>query len=458
MLVMRAIAGGTRHRHRWNRLITTAAALVTILCCAPAHGETPPRDEETQRYIIMLRPTVRGTEIVAGDQVKAHNGKLIGVYKHAFNGYSATFTASAADRLRNSPDVVSVELDAPVTAFGQPSGQASGPAAGQRIGQPARQRADQTVPTGVRRVFAPDNVNLDIDGEDDTRTDVDVAIIDSGVDHDHPDLNVAARTDCTSGSCVADTGDDANGHGTHVAGIAAALDNGVGAVGVAPGARLHSVRVLDERGVGTLSSMAAGMDWITQRAETIEVANLSLGCDGCTSAAVGAAIANAVSRGVVVVAAAGNSAKDAATFFPANHADVITVSSLTDLDGRPGGVGGDQPACRPGSTDRDDSLAATSNHGETIEIAAPGTCIYSTWANGGYNTVSGTSMASPHVAGAAGILAAGADKPYDRTDVQAIRQILLDTGNREWTDDAPDGVKEPLLDVHDPAQYGQSLL
>ncbi|MCG5217210.1 S8 family serine peptidase [Streptosporangium sp. KLBMP 9127] len=430
---MRDIAGGVRHRHFWNRFAPLAAALAVLLFCAPALSDTVPEGEETHCYIVMLEPTVRSTEAVAYDQVKAHDGKLVGVYRHAFNGYSATFTAAEAAKLKRAPGVLSVERDAVVTAFAQ------------------------TVPSGVRRVFAPENRNLAIDGVDDIRVDVDVAVIDSGVDHDHPDLNVVSRADCTTGACVLNSGDDPNGHGSHVAGIVGAIDNGVGAVGVAPGARIHSVRVLDEQGSGTLSALAAAIDYVIARAQSIEVANLSLGCEGCSSTAISAALTGAIDNGVVVVAAAGNSATDASTFFPANHPDVITVSALTDLDGRAGGLGGDRPPCRPGQ-DRDDSLAATSNYGMTIEIAAPGTCIYSTWANGGYNTISGTSMASPHVAGAVGILAAAGDKPRNRADVQAIRQRLVNSGNQNWTDDAPDGVKEPLLDVHDAQQYAQNLL
>ena len=135
----------------------------------------------------------------------------------------------------------------------------------------------QSLPTGIQRVFAPDNQALDIDGADDRRVDVDVAVIDTGIQLDHPDLNVAGSTNCaTFFATCGSGGGDGNGHGTHVAGTIGALDNGIGVVGVAPGARLWSVRVLGNNGTGTTSQIIAGMDWVTARAATIEVANLSL--------------------------------------------------------------------------------------------------------------------------------------------------------------------------------------
>ncbi|MCA2227521.1 S8 family serine peptidase [Nonomuraea sp. NEAU-L178] len=279
-----------------------------------------------------------------------------------------------------------------------------------------------------------------------------MAVVDTGVDYTHPDLNVVARTNCVTGVCVNNTGTDDNGHGSHVAGIIGARDNTIGSVGVAPAARIHAVKVLNAAGSGTLSAIAAGLNWVVARASTIEVINLSLGCNGCTSSAISTAITNATNAGIVVVVAAGNNHANASSFFPANHPDVVTVSALTDNDGLAGGLGGSTLSCRS-ETDQDDTSAFYSNFGATIEITAPGTCIYSTWMNGGYNTISGTSMASPHVAGAAGILTSGARKPTTRAGALAVRSKLIATGNSNWTDDSGDGVKEPLLDVHDATQY-----
>ncbi|WP_327585702.1 S8 family peptidase [Nonomuraea sp. NBC_00507] len=379
-------------------------------------------------YIVQLNPAMRAPRGAAQDQVSQHGGQLIGVYEHAFKGYTARLSAAAAEQLKRNPNVLSVEPDAEVTAF------------------------PQTTPTGVRRIFGPDNPNLDIDGTDDVRIDVDVAVVDTGVDYTHPDLNVVARANCQAGVCLNNSGTDDNGHGSHVAGTVGAIDNAIGPVGVAPGARIHGVKVLNAAGSGTLSGIAAGINWVVARASTIEVINLSLGCNGCSSSAINTAITNAVNAGIVVVVAAGNSHANTSTFFPANHPDVVTVSALTDNDGLPGGAGGSTLSCRS-ETDQDDTSAFYSNYGATVEITAPGTCIYSTWRNGGYNTISGTSMASPHVAGAAGILTSGARKPTTRAGSLAVRSTLIATGNSNWTDDSGDGIKEPLLDVHDSTRY-----
>lgn len=416
-------------RTRTPLLALLAGALALLATPAPASATAG----EVRSYIVELNPKLRSApQAAAEEQVSQARGELVGVYEHAFKGYTAKLTDAAAAALKKNPNVLSVEPDAVVTTF------------------------EQTVPSGVKRIFGPDNPNLDIDGNDDVRINVDVAVIDTGVDFDHPDLNVVARANCTTGSCVNDSGDDDNGHGSHVGGTIGALDNGIGAVGVAPGARLHAVKVLNSAGSGTLSAIAAGIDWVVARASTIEVINMSLGCDGCTSSAISNAITNATNAGVTVVVAAGNSAKDAASFFPANHADVVTVSALTDLDGKAGGQGGTDvlvPCRTDGARDTDDTLAWFSNFGRSVEVIAPGTCIYSTSMNGGYATLSGTSMASPHVAGAAGVLTSGANKPTGRAGVLAVRDKLIATGNQNWTDDSADGVKEPLLDVHDATQY-----
>jgi subtilisin family serine protease len=237
-----------------------------------------------------------------------------------------------------------------------------------------------------------------------------------------------------------------------VAGTIGALDNGIGAVGVAPGARLWGVRVLGNNGSGYMSWIAAGIDWVTARASTIEVANMSLGCE-CTSQAMDDAITRSVDAGVVYVVAAGNSDKDASTFSPARHPDVITVSALADFNGEAGG--GAAATCR---ADTDDTLADFSNWGPLVELAAPGVCIYSTHMNGGYATYSGTSMASPHVAGAAALLASGTGDPQNRSAVMAIRSTLVSAGNTNWIDDSGDLVKEPLLDVSNTAVFHPALV
>jgi subtilisin family serine protease len=269
--------------------------------------------------------------------------------------------------------------------------------------------------------------------------DADIAVIDTGIDTKHPDLNVAGGVNCSTGTNY----EDGNGHGAHVAGTAAALDDGTGVVGVAPGARLWAVRVLDETGNGSWSSVICGVDWVTAHAADIEVANLSLAGSGdsgnCTDGGLRQAICRSVEAGVTYVVAAGNSRVDVSSQVPASFPEVITVSALADFDGLPGGLG--KATCR---TDRDDTLAAFSNYGTGVDLIAPGVCINSTWKGGGYNVISGTSMASPHVTGAAALYLS--DHPGATPAV--VAGALKAAGNLLWnaTGD-PDRAKEALLNV-----------
>ncbi len=381
----------------------------------------------TEGIIVVFNDDVASPAQAAAEMAALHGAEVGFVYEHAIRGFSAQLPVGAVAGISSDPRVAYVEIDQIATTFAQ-----------------------QT-PTGVERIFADGNPNLDIDGVDDYRVDVDVAVIDTGIDLDHPDLNVVASVDCSGGSPFKQEcgsgGDDDNGHGTHVSGTIGALDNDIGVVGVAPGSRMWAVKVLRSDGSGYISWIVAGIDYVTANADQIEVANMSLGCE-CTSAAMDTAIANSVAAGVTYAVAAGNSAKDASTFSPANHPDVITVSALADFDGDPGGLAA--ATCRE---DQDDTLADFSNFGADVEIAAPGVCILSTWNDGGYETISGTSMASPHAAGAAAVLAAsGISSPAD------IRTTLINEGNFDWTDDSGDGIQEPLLDVSDATVFAPALV
>jgi subtilisin family serine protease len=382
--------------------------------------------------------TLRGGEpaAVAATHAELYGAKIRYVYTSALRGYAASVPAAAVASLGVDSLVARVEPDHAIKTYGQ-----------------------QTTPTGVARTFATANDLLGLDGID-SRVDADIAVLDSGVDHEHPDLNVVGRTDCTArvpgapddaANCLDDAGSDRGGHGTHVAGAAAALDNSEGVVGIAPGARLWSVKVIADSGVGHDSQLIAGIDWVTAHSEAIEVANLSLGCAFCQSDAVDAAIANSVARGVVYVVAAGNEGMDAADISPGNHPDVITVAALSDFDGLPGAKA--VPTC---IDDADDSHAPFSNFGPTVELIAPGTCIRSTLPGGRYGDESGTSMATPLVSGAVALLAS-LRRPSDRAGVLAVREALADAGNLDWVDDSGDEAQEPLLDVGG-AQFAPRLL
>ncbi|MFC7080088.1 S8 family peptidase [Halorussus caseinilyticus] len=213
----------------------------------------------------------------------------------------------------------------------------------------------------------------------------DVAIIDTGIDGNHPDLEAnlgtgAYAVSCSSWSaeCTYSWGDD-NGHGTHCAGIVGAVDNSQGVLGVAPEATIHAVKVLDSNGGGSYSDIAAGIEYVADQGW--DIANLSLG--GSASSAVKDAVKYADSKGVLMVAAAGNSGPCTdCVGYPAAYPETLAVSSI----------------------DSSDNLSGFSSTGPEINIAAPGSDIYSTYVGGGYKTLSGTSMAAPFVSGAAALL------------------------------------------------------
>lgn len=389
---------------------------------------------ELRRVIVELKGNA-APEAVAREYTGRFGGRETSIYRHAITGFAAELPAPAVAALARDPRVVTVEPDEVVTIFDH------GP---------------QHLPTGIDRSDTELNPLPGIDGVDDRLDTLDVAILDTGVDFDHPDLNVRYGTDCRNGlftSYCSGSGDfnDYHGHGTHVAGIVGSLDNGFGSVGVAPGVTIWAVKVLNDDGSGYLSWIIAGIDAVTQYADQIDVANLSLGCE-CPSSMLDNAISNSVAAGVVYAVAAGNSAKDASTFSPASHPDVISVSALADFDGLPGGLGA--PTCR---TDQDDTLADFSNYGATVDLAAPGTCIYSTHKDGLYATLSGTSMASPYVAGLALLRIANsgrdanADGIINQTDVFDVRSALIGSAHSQASacgyanEHSAAGSTEPLM-------------
>jgi len=205
------------------------------------------------------------------------------------------------------------------------------------------------------------------------------------------------------------------------------------------------VKVLNRQVSGYLSWIICGIDWVTQRAATIDTANMSLGGE-FTSPAMDTSIHNAVAAGVVLTAAAGNSAKDAATFSPANNPEVIAVSAIADFNGLPGG--GAPATCL---SEVDDTFAYFSNFGSVVDIAAPGVCILSTYKGSTYATLSGTSMAAPHVAGGAALYIASHGKPTNAAGVAALKTALLTAATSQASADGftgdPDAFPEPLLNV-----------
>lgn len=248
---------------------------------------------------------------------------------------------------------------------------------------------NQIIPASVDRVEDGESLN----NINPNFVDADIAILDTGIDLDHPDLNVFHERSFIPGTINAD---DDHGHGTHLAGVAAAKDNSFGMVGIAPGARLWAIKVLESSGMGEISTLIKGLDYINQHQNEVDVAVLSLGCE-CESGALNIAINNSIKAGITIVVAAGNEGKDAGTFTPANNPEVITVSAIADTDGKCGGNGPPTPY------GADDMLASFSNYGNVVDISAPGVDIYSTFKSNSYTKLTGTSMAAPHVAGAAAL-------------------------------------------------------
>jgi subtilisin family serine protease len=381
------------------------------------------------RWIVLLRP---GADLAGlSERAKAMGVRADRTFRHAVRGFAAPLSHGQLARLRGDPAVAAVVRDEVIGIQGQ------------------------SMPTGVRRVFAPKSPVAKIDGLDE-RVDADVAIVDTGIDPLHPDLNVVGGVNCSTADRSAWW--DENGHGTHVAGTVGALDNAIGVVGVAPGVRLWSVRILDAGGWGRLSWYVCGLDWITAMRDPadasrplFEAVNMSvaksgsddLDCGNTNKDAIHQAICRLVGSGVTVVAAAGNNAFNASKLVPASYDEVITVSALADTDGKPGALGGNR--CYSwGTYDRDDTFADFSNFGRDVDLIAPGKCIWSTRRNATYGYSSGTSMATPHVTGAVALYKAS--RPL--ATPAEVKRALQALGNLGWkTGSDPDAYHERLLDV-----------
>lgn len=339
-------------------------------------------------------------------------------YGTVMSGFAASVPEGRLNALRNHPRVESVTLDAPVRAFGPPCHVTGTCDDGGDTG-------GQTIPWGVSRIAADTNAN--------TGAGIHVYVIDTGIDANHADLqanlgNGYAVEACKGGSCTTDWHDD-HGHGTHVAGTVGAIDNDIDVVGVAPAVTLHAVKVLNKRGSGSRSGVIAGVDWVAQQAMslgTAVVANMSLGGSGsktgsCSSSGFTGtddyhrAMCNAKNVGVVFAVAAGNEGADAAGSVPAAYDDaVVTVSATMEGDD-----------WTSWSNWGDGSASWTSNNSAPVGIAAPGASILSTKTGGGTTTMSGTSMASPHVAGALALFLKSNPQSGDGSAFSNARSALL---------------------------------
>ena len=351
-----------------SKNVTRRRVLRTVVSGAAATGIAGKvTAEESGRRIVGLAPNA-DFEVARG---RASNVDRELDFAEFGKAVAGRFPEAAVEALERNPNVEYVERDSAVYAH------------------------DQIVPWGIDRVDA-DVVH----GNPENGTGANVAIVDTGIDDEHPDLQpnlgqgYAVET-CSGWGCNYDWSDD-RGHGTHCAGTAAAADTDDGVIGVAPEVTLHSVKVLDDTGGGTWSGVADGIQWVADQG--YDVASLSLG-GSSGSNTLHNAVQYAHDRGVLLVSSAGNDGPCSdCVGYPAAYDEVIAVSA----------------------TDSSDSLASFSSTGPEVELAAPGVNVYSTEI-GGYDTKSGTSMAAPHVSGVGGQLMANG---YTHTQA---RQRLRDT-------------------------------
>ena len=340
---------------------TAAAALAHAAPGTATHPSAPSRPIDGQ-YIVVFKREVAEPAALAAQLTQQQGGRLLHSYSHALKGFAARLPAAAVAALRNNPNVDHVEQDATVSL-------------NETLIAPAMQQPNPT--WGLDRI---DQAALPVNGSYNYQyqgAGVHAFVIDTGILSNHVDFGARVRAGY---SAIADGKgtSDCNGHGTHVAGTV-----GGSQFGVAKGVSLVPVRVLDCTGSGSNSGVIAGVDWVAgQTAMRPAVANMSLG--GSLSAAVNASVAGAVAKGVTMVVAAGNSSADACQTSPASEPSAITV----------------------GATASNDSMASYSNYGACLDLFAPGSAISSDWFSSttATNTLSGTSMAAPHVTGVAALV------------------------------------------------------
>ncbi|MGJ5829208.1 S8 family peptidase [Streptomyces ossamyceticus] len=330
---------------------------------APAEGTVLAADSPTavkDSYLVTLRKNtgLKAASNKGRSLIEEYGGTVERTYRSALNGWSAELSAAEARRLAADPAVASVEQNQILTAD-----------------------ATQTnAPWGLDR---SDQASLPLSGTytypDSAGTGVTAYVIDTGVRVTHSQISGRATNgyDAVDGDNVAQ---DGNGHGTHVATTIAGST-----YGIAKQAKIVAVRVLNNSGSGTTAGVVAGIDWVTANHSGPSVANMSLG--GGASAALDTAVRNSIASGVTYAVAAGNSSANASSYSPSRVTEAITVGATTNTDAR----------------------ASYSNYGSVLDIFAPGSSITAGWytSDTATNTISGTSMATPHVAGAAAVYLAG---------------------------------------------------
>ncbi|MFF9488463.1 S8 family peptidase [Streptomyces sp. NPDC014676] len=362
-----------RLRSKRTRFAVIAGIATAALACgltstpvqaAPAEGTVLAAGSPTavkDSYIVTLKKAAgfKASSAAGRDLVERYGGSVRKTFGSALNGYTAVLSATEAGRLAADPAVASVEQN-------------------QRVS--VADTTQSNAPWGLDRI---DQTSLPLSGTytypDNAGSGVTAYVIDTGVRITHQQISgrAAYGYDAVDGDTTAS---DGNGHGTHVATTIAGST-----YGVAKKAKIVAVRVLDNNGSGTTAGVIAGIDWVTRNHSGPSVANLSLG--GGASTTLDAAVRNSIASGVTYAVAAGNSGANASSYSPARVTEAITVGATTSTDAR----------------------ASYSNYGSVLDVFAPGSSITAGWHTGdtATSTISGTSMATPHVAGAAAVHLAG---------------------------------------------------
>lgn len=345
-------------KNKLNFLIASGVAIIAILGLISPIFASPTAIEHPQRKIIVFKSGVLN-EPAREELIRKFDGVLIKDLK-LINGKAVLLPPKAEKALAKMEGILRIDDDVVVEALIK----------GGISAKPAPSQPAEVLPWGVNRIDAGKVWDTT------TGDPIKVAIIDTGIDVLHPDLKDNLKGGVSAVAYTTKYNDD-NGHGTHVAGITAAIDNEIGVIGVGPKIDLYAVKALNKQGSGYLSDIIEGLDWAI--ANNMQVVNMSLG----TSANI-LSFKEAVQRvnaaGIVQVAAAGNSG--GAVIYPAAYPEVIAVSAI----------------------DKTDIIASWSSRGPELDLAAPGVSIYSTYKGQTYTALSGTSMASPHVAGAAALV------------------------------------------------------
>lgn len=394
-------------------------------------------DKIPNEFIVVLDPKCNVDSVLNElglDKLSKDNDRHLRVYRHALNGFACRLTPAERRLLAHDSRVRFVEANRLVKL--------------DKNEKPTWTRLDdeqpaQVIPPGIARIGKTFNgIRHD--------KNVDIAIIDTGIEKNHPDLYVYRDVTFVERTT---SGNDDQGHGTEVAGVAGAKNNDIGVAGVAEGARLWAVKAVDATGSGTVADVISGIDYVTEHVDEIEVTNLSLGLKK-EHKAFAEAIQNSVEKGMCFAVAAGNNKEATYSWTPANLKDVLTVTSFCASGERRGK--GPKQTCAYDPTDK--FATDFSNHDPKIkgspdigvEITAPGSCIYTTDLGQRYTNVSGTSFSAPAAAAAMALIRL---KHPEWKPVQVYGEIMR-TGkpqnDPEWgiTDD-PDDMHENLLHVED---------